>query len=236
MIRHLALTASLSLVVVSATYACDSTHDWGNVSVIQRKLVSPRALDAMVASVLEHAGTAGRVAPGSVVAVTMSDDTTGDGKARTVFPAIAGALASRGLKAIGPDEVVATLGPGSIGAGGILTPGGFETLQKSRKATLFLRIQVTSGGQEVSLFRDSTPERRDFHRESVTEIVRGRATLQDANGQFLFIGECNGTAREEWMFSSAVGPERVDKILEYSIDRPGQPPRTFRAPGISAHE
>lgn len=238
----LVLTMATAWATAWPALACDPNHDFKEVRAVSRPSLSDRALASLVKNLLFELEQKGQSLPkGSTVAVIGVQDArpapalSVQGGALTLVAAQA--LESPDVRVVPAARTAQALALRKIGPEARLGADVLEDLARTLGATHFLRIKVTDAGQLVRLEKDVSPGNQGrLFRQWVNERARGRMSLQEASGRFVYLQELQGLCRDGYLYMARTTEgTQVEYFVEYHLDRPGGTPLEFQRNPAESH-
>jgi len=204
-------TAALLLFFLwcGVSHGCDLGLSWVTEKETSSKLLSPKAVSAMIDQMVSRIESSGALPRDSVKTVALTaveiDQSPGDstltdkethGLRQQVVDAVSKAFESHQFKVVQSEVLAAAIAPEPISPDGFLSPPGMELARQKLSASLFLRVRLTDYRQTIQLDRSTLPGQQNRFRRHLIQSVKGRLSLQDDSGRYLHIGEATGQIRE----------------------------------------
>jgi hypothetical protein len=208
MIRRISFVLVL-LLGARASFCCDMGQSWVTVNETSSKILSPRAVEAMMDQMLSQIEfpEAQAKEPAKTVAITSAEiDRLSGGSPvkveetgrllRQVLDAASKSMVNHGFKVVLPVDLKTAIAPDSVSSEGFLSPSGMDRAKSKLAASMFLRFRLTDYNQIIRLDRSTLPGESNRMLRHVIDQVKGRLALQDFTGRYLHIGEVVGQSRQ----------------------------------------
>jgi hypothetical protein len=217
--------------------ACDPDHSWSEAGKLERRLLSPQAVEALVAVLAQRMERP--LTPSDRIAVLSAEDeserTTGTPDGIAAFlPLLERAFASQtGAQLLGPEVVARELAATGRPSSDIYDPGFLKQLGKRLGIGLFLKLRLEAYGTDLRLLKDLNPKNPGLWSSHLLSRVRVKAALQDDAGQYRIIDQVEGAAIDSYVYVRSGG--KLTAVAEIRQERPGREPLHWLATAGREH-